>query len=212
MKYVLNKDTCIKSKCNLILFAPMKYLSVRCDQEHQRSLNYTQHGKNIVFYIHDDVFTQISKTHQKLFSHMRNISKVVFISKIEDFVLSDNIHLYQNKISLELCIKMDEHGRQEYKMTNYEMMKIISATLYGTKLYSDSIVNNLRSLNSLNIKKVIGQKSVDIKTILSCYYINYIIDEIENNSLLNKLNMEKLLYIDLVNNKKMYFCDDTMIV
>ena len=57
MKYVLNKDTCIKSKCNLILFAPMKYLSIRSDQEHLRSLNCTQLNNNVVFYIHDDVFS-----------------------------------------------------------------------------------------------------------------------------------------------------------
>jgi hypothetical protein len=110
---------------------------------------------------------------------MRKISNIFISDTIDEITVTDSIEQHKG-------VKFNI-GCKEYKMTENEMLKIISYVLIDTTLSKDEIISNLRSLNSIRTKNVLNNATIDLKTMRKCYEWNYVILQITHNKLIENL-------------------------
>lgn len=185
MKYVIDKKTYIsgENNKNLYIIVPYRFCSNCIDTAHSVKLT-TIGVSDTDYFLHNDIINIITETHNKLPRHMRKISNVFVSRKVDEITIVDSLLLFVKGSSFTRHIKVGQHGREMYDVSEKEMVKIVRSILWGGCLTKKNITSNLRSWNSIKTKKVVNSSTIDISTMKECYDWNYVIAQIKDNALL----------------------------
>ena len=185
MKYVIDKKTYIsgENNKNLYIIVPYRFCSNCIDTAHSVKLT-TIGVSDTDYFLHNDIINIITETHNKLPRHMRKISNVFVSRKVDEITIVDSLLPFVKGSSFTRHIKVGQHGREMYDVSEKEMVKIVRSILWGGCLTKENITSNLRSWNSIKTKKVVNSSTIDISTMKECYDWNYVIAQIKDNALL----------------------------